>query len=295
MGAVEEQMIKLRDTFFALAAWLPFLIALLFFAVPLLMWILSLHPLSTKYGYVLAIYFALVGRTLLISAASALLALLGGSATACIAVFSSRKTMSFLTLMMTVPLLMGFVARNYAWVGLLSQFAGNTHWILVATISRALLYRWLGVVLVMGTVFIPFCYFITLQGFALLSHDMLEAARTLGATGPTIFWNVILPNIRRALFIAYSLSLILAVGYFITPALIGGGNFEFMGNGVLRLLNDLGFTAEASLLALLLLLTVLLPLITVAWWVFIAKKRKEKAALTGVIESSLGRVASRAN
>ena len=115
--------------------------------------------------------------------------------------------------------------------------------------------------MVMATVFTPFCYFIVLQGLSALAIEPLQAARTLGASDRTIFWRVVLPSLRPAQIIAFLLSTILAVGYFITPRLIGGGNVQFVGNVVEALLDDIGSVFDASLLAFLLFVSVLAGLV----------------------------------
>jgi ABC-type spermidine/putrescine transport system permease subunit I len=253
---------RLSQLSFGFLPWLLVLTSLAFGALPFVLWLVTIASSFLRPGLfngVFSLYLSLLPRTLWLSAAAALFATISGSAVAFVAVSGSRKQRDFLTVIMTLPLLMGFIARNYAWVGILSELVGETRILFLSTIARALLYRPAGIVVVMTTVFIPICYFVELRGLDGLSKEALQAARTLGATDAVIFWRLVLPVTRNTHLAAFILALSLAVGYFITPQLIGGGNYPFVGNGVIMFF-DLGRPADASLLALLLGVTVVVVL-----------------------------------
>jgi ABC-type spermidine/putrescine transport system permease subunit I len=276
-------MRKLAKLVVSTAAWGLIVSVGLFYVVPLIIWCISLARGSAGAHSpgvdVFALYWSLIGQTITLSVAAALAAVICGSATALVAVSGHGRTRELLTAAMTVPLLMGFIARNYAWVGLLSQFAGETRVLFLSSLSRALLYKQLGIVVVMGTVFVPFCYFMVLQELTGLSPVPLQAARTMGASDATIFWRIILPSIRGSQRNAFMLSVVLGVGYFITPQLIGGGNFQFVGNGVLVLLDRFGLTVDASLLGLLLFLTVMVPVGLTGLAIYLKKRQKKQEQL----------------
>jgi putative spermidine/putrescine transport system permease protein len=167
---------------------------------------------------------------------------------------------------MMVPLLTGFVARNYSWVGLLTAI--GSHRTPLSPLGELLDSR-AGIVTVMAVVFVPFVYFIVSEAASHLSPPLYEASRTLGATDARAFFVITLPLLLPATLLAFALSTILGLGYFVTPHLIGGGNFPFVANGVLSRL-DLGDAQGAALLGLYLLATVFilagLVAIVRAWW-----------------------------
>ena len=248
-----------------ISSWSLCIAASLLCFAPLLVWsfVLLRHPSSVSFSYVSGLYFSLARNTFVLSFVAALIAVIFGTAIACIATSQTRRFRDCITIGMTIPLLMGFIVRNYAWVGLLSQFSREYRYGWISQISNLLLYRVAGVILVMAIVFTPLCYFLVLHGLDSLSPVSLQAARTLGATDARIFFAVVLPSIRRSQGLAFLASSVLAIGYFITPQLIGGGNFQFIGNGILTVLNDLGQPANASLLALMLLGTVVVVVLVV--------------------------------
>src|ERR1039458_5449011 len=146
---MEEQVRKLSNLITRTAPCALLLSAVLFYAAPLVIWLISVAADSAARHSpgidVLGVYRSLIGTTLLLSIAGASLALILGSSTALFAVSGTKRTRELLTLAMTVPLLMGFIAWNYAWVGLLSQFAGQSHVFALTPIAQALLYRRLGI------------------------------------------------------------------------------------------------------------------------------------------------------
>jgi len=226
-------------------------------------------PANHSRVHVSRIYLAQIGTTLSMSLGSAIGAALLGGCVAFLAAFSRPRTTRMLAFFMTLPLLVGFVARNYSWIGLLSHFYAGP----LAFIGR-LQDSAVGVLVVMSVVFTPFAYFIISQGTMRLQPEYFASARTLGATDARAFCVIALPLVLPSVGIAIGTTFILGLGYFITPQLIGGGNVPFIGNGVVRLLNDLGDVAAASRLAIALLLTVLLPIALVAVVVYVRGRRK---------------------
>lgn len=243
----------------------PLLVTVLCYLVPLAVWGWSLR--NEKPGEpVLPMYQSQIGDTAVISMESAALAATMGAAVACLARFSSRRTANILTFAMMVPLLTGFVARNYSWVGLLT-YVGT--WPPPLSQIGGLLDSRGGVIVVMGVVFVPFAYFIVSQASTHLSPQLYEASRTLGASDTRAFFVLTLPLLLPAVILAFALSSILGFGYFVTPQLIGGGNFPFLGNGVLSRL-DLGDRPGAALLGVCLLVTVFasagIVAVVATWW-----------------------------
>lgn len=254
----------------------PLVVCCVLYILPLATWLLKL-PANASQVHVSRIYLAQIGTTMAMSFASALGAAVMGSSVACLAAFSSPRKAKTLAFFMTLPLLVGFVARNYSWTGLLSHFHGGPF----GFIGR-LQDSGAGVVLVMSIVFTPFAYFIVSQRALRLQPEYFAVARTLGATDERAFLVITLPLLLPGFGLAVGTAFILGIGYFVTPQLIGGGNFPFIGNGVIRLLNDVGNVAAASRLALALLLTVLSLVVCVASFMALWYRRKVNRARTAV-------------
>lgn len=273
-----QWILRLRSWAAKLPATWPLVICVFLYILPLATWLANL-PAKPSEISVTRVYLAQIQVTLWMSLASAIGAAVLGGTVACHAAFAPRRTAKTLAFVMTLPLLIGFVARNYSWTGLLSHFYTGP----LAFIGR-LQDSALGVIIVMSIVFTPFAFFIVSQGALRLQPEYFAAARTLGATDLRACLVITAPLIFPSVSIAIGMTFILGLGYFITPQLIGGGNYPFIGNGVLRLLNDLGDVTAASQLALALLLTVLIPmslivLLGAAWRIGRRRRQFERAEL----------------
>ncbi len=242
---------------------LTFVLAvLLLYSVPIAFWLLSADFTGSDAARAGVLYASLLSDTVAISIGASLIALLLGGSTALLYAFSGRRMRSLLRFCMTLPLIIGFLARNYAWLGFLSYLSGRASTLPGGMLlGNFLLYEQSGVVLVMATVFIPFVFFIVLEGVGAVKREHFEAARTLGASDTRSFLAITLAIPARSYVSGFFIAAVLSLGYFVTPAMIGGGKQDFIGNGVITLLHTLGDSGAASVLALYLLLTALIPVL----------------------------------
>jgi ABC-type spermidine/putrescine transport system permease subunit I len=167
--------------------------------------------------------------------------------------------------MMLVPMIMGLLARNYSWIGMLSeqQALSHTEWPLLANIQ--LLYTPFSVYVVMSCIFVPIAFFVLVQSVAAVSQYHIDAARTLGLPDWKILFRVVLPLTYRGAALAFGLILALSTGYFITPQMIGGGKVDFISNAILISVNQ-GRFGQASMLAVLFLLVMAIPAALITWF-----------------------------
>lgn len=257
----------------AVAALTPCAIIVLLMVVPLSYWSASI--IGRDDAAVVpphAIFWSVFPRTAALSALAAGTAIVLGGSVAFLYVFSAPTAQRWMTLMMVVPLLVGYLARNYSWLGLLSAISNQQTSAPFQALGNMLLYSSVGVVVVTATVFVPFAFFLTLQGFSAIRDELLASARTLGCSAWTSVRVVIAPLVARQFAVAFGLCFVLALGYFVTPQMIGGGNHNFVGNESLRLLAKPGDVTAASWVALDLFLSSLLPITLIVW--YSAKRRK---------------------
>lgn len=250
------------------------LIVAVLYVLPVMAWAMSLFSTTQKGGVLplTGLLSALLPYTVQTSSLAAVLAVILGSAIALLHHFSPRLVQRVLQVVMTIPLIVGFLARNYSWIGLLSWSRDPSRFQKWIGLAESPLYSKQGVLLVLATVFIPFAYFIVLQGLSSLRFEQFEAGRTLGVPDGRLFLVIALPVALRSIMLALGLTFVLAVGYFVTPRMIGGGQHEFIGNGVVRMLS-LGETETASMLAAYLFLTAALPMVAIL--IFTIRRRAQ--------------------
>jgi multiple sugar transport system permease protein len=74
---------------------------------------------------------------------------------------------------------------------------------------------------------IPFCMILFLTGLTGINPEIIEAGRLEGARGWTLLWHVVLPQLRPATFMAFTLTIIGALRSFdLISVMTGGGPFD---------------------------------------------------------------------
>ncbi|MFN7024788.1 MAG: ABC transporter permease [Pseudorhizobium sp.] len=164
-----------------------------------------------------------------------------------------------------VPLWTSVLIRSYAWIVLLQrngivnellQGVGITHEPL------KLLYTQGAVVLAMTHVLLPFAILPIHSTLRMLSPDLHRAAANLGAGPLRTFVSVTLPLSLPGVFAAAILCFVLALGFYITPALVGGPGSMLMATLIgqqTTVVLDWPFAAALS--CVLLTITLLLVLV----------------------------------
>ena len=92
-----------------------------------------------------------------------------------------------------------------------------------------------------------------------IDSALVRAARVLGANPVQAFSRVVLPLSMDGLLTAFSIVFMMAMGFFITPALLGGRTDMLLANLIEQQVGELKWGFAAAL-ALVLLVTTLLAL-----------------------------------
>jgi ABC-type spermidine/putrescine transport system permease subunit I len=124
-----------------------------------------------------------------------------------------------------IPFWTSVLARSLAWVILLGKRGIINEWLVGSGLVAAplpLLFNSLGVQIGMIHVLLPFMV-LPIWSILMRQDKALQlAARSLGASPARAFIHVVLPLSLPGLFAGCILVFMLAVGFFITPALLGG-------------------------------------------------------------------------
>lgn len=125
-----------------------------------------------------------------------------------------------------IPFWISVLTRAFGWVALLSNRGLINTWLTqLGVISEPLtmVRNEFGVVLGMAHFLIPFAVFPIASSMRNLDARVLLAARGMGATPRRVFWQVYLPMTGAGILGAAILTFVFALGFFITPAILGGG------------------------------------------------------------------------
>ncbi|MBI5720594.1 MAG: ABC transporter permease [Burkholderiales bacterium] len=202
------------------------------------------------------VYLDVLGRTLGISAAVTVLCLVLGFPVAVLLTQVQGRAAEWLMALVMLPFWTSLLVRTAAWVVLL-QREGLINSLLVrlglVTEPLALIYNRTGVLVAMTHVLLPF---MILPVYAVLKDippNYLRAAASLGAPPLSAFWRVYLPLAAPGVAGGALMVFILALGYYITPALVGGGGDQMLSYFIARYTAETGNWGLAAALGLVLL------------------------------------------
>lgn len=141
------------------------------------------------------------------------------------------KTSNLLMIMVLLPFWTSLLVRTTAWVVLL-QKEGVVNSVLMYTglidDPMNLIFNRLGVVIAMTHILLPFMILPLYSVMRQIPPSYVRAARSLGAGPFMAFWRIYFPQSLAGISAGVLLVFILAIGYYITPALVGGAGDQMM-------------------------------------------------------------------
>ncbi|MGW1420562.1 ABC transporter permease [Bradyrhizobium manausense] len=212
-----------------------------------------------------AIYREIFARTFLISiSVTALCLILGFPVAYLLAALPSGRS-NLLMIFVLLPFWTSLLVRTCAWIVLLqSQGVVNDslHWLGIIDAPLRLIYNRFGVCVAMIHVLLPFMILPLYSSMKAISPAYMRAAASLGAPPLTAFLRIYLPQTLPGIGAGSLLVFILALGYYITPALVGGAADQMISYFIALYTTETANWGLASALgAVLLLATVLLALV----------------------------------
>lgn len=153
-----------------------------------------------------------------------LAALLGYPASYLIAQMPPRRR-SLLMSLVILPLMTNPVARTYAWLIILGRFGLINQVLLALGLTeepRRLLFNETAIVVGLLQLFLPLMILPLVSALENIPHEVVEAARSLGAGELTTFFRVIVPLSADGLVMGGTLVFTGAITAYVTPAILGG-------------------------------------------------------------------------
>ncbi|RWX81434.1 ABC transporter permease [Neorhizobium lilium] len=195
-------------------------------------------------------------RTARIAAAVTLAAFALGYPVALLMSRLSGRAALFVTACVLVPLWTSVLVRSYAWIVLLQTNGlvnGLLRWLGLTEGPLKLLYTEATVLVAMTHVLLPYMILPIYGALRAIPADYERAARNLGAGAVTSFITVTLPLSLPGIFAGCLIVFILSLGFYITPALVGGPETLMAATLISQQATELLDWPFASALSLLLL------------------------------------------
>lgn len=213
------------------------------------------------------IYVDLFIRTMWMSGLITLLCLLLGYPVAYLLAVLPMRQANLLMIMVLLPFWISMLVRTTTWIAILqSQGILNDVLVwsgLIEDASRLqLIYNKTGTIIAMTHILLPFMILPLYSVMKTIPPSYLRAARSLGATAFTAFRRVYFPQTLSGIGAGSILVFILSIGYYITPALVGGQSGRFITNFIAyHMQQSLNWGLAAAIGSLLLVAVVALYLL----------------------------------
>ena len=175
--------------------------------------------LHSSYAYSLQTTFEL---TFLVTAICALL----GYPLAYLIAQARQRTAAILLLFVLFPVWTSLLVRCYAWLVLLQRRGLVNTWLADAgliDLPLRLVHNFTGTTIGMVHIMLPFMVLPLYATMRAIDRDYVRAAANLGATPSQAFRHVYVPLSLPGLAAGIIIVFILCLGFYVTPALLGGG------------------------------------------------------------------------
>ena len=178
-----------------------------------------------------AVFIDIFGRTIMISFMVTLGTLVLGFPVAYLLATQPARTANILMILVLLPFWTSLLVRTTAWVVLLQTngIVNNTlMWLHLISEPLALIFNRGGTLIAMIHIQLPFTLLPIYSVMRTISPSHVRAARSLGAGPFEAFWRVYAPQTLPGVGAGCLLTFILSLGYYITPALVGGATDQMI-------------------------------------------------------------------
>ncbi|RID93684.1 ABC transporter permease [Gemmobacter lutimaris] len=203
------------------------------------------------------IYLWLFGKTFVLSAVITFLCLILAFPIAHLLATLPMAKSNLLMILVLLPFWTSLLVRTTSWIVLLQgQGVVNNILVSLGVIGDdgriTMIYNQTGTIIVMTHILLPFMVLPLYSVMRTIKPSYARAARSLGATSWTTFRRIYLPQTLPGIGAGALLVFILAVGYYITPALVGGADGQLISNLIQFHMSKSNWSLAAALSAMLL-------------------------------------------
>jgi len=179
------------------------------------------------------LYFQIFLKSAGIAGLSAAIACVLGYGAAYAIAAMPRSKQPMLLFFAVLPFWSNYLVRTYAWIVLLNReglIVNLARWLGYTDELPSMLYTEQAVVIGLVYNYLPFVILACYAPLSRLNPEITEASRDLGASAWTTFRRVTLPMTVPGIATGFVFVFVLSIGNFVTPALLGGGQFQMIGN-----------------------------------------------------------------
>ncbi len=178
------------------------------------------------------------------------------------------KYSNLLMICVLLPFWTSLLVRTASWMILLQQQGiVNDFFVMIGLVADdnrpEMMYNKVGTYVAMTQILLPFMVLPLYSVMKTISPSLMRAGKSLGGTPFVAFWKIYFPLTIPGIGAGCLLVFILAIGYYITPALVGGASGTLISNQIAYHMKTTLDWSFASAMGLMLLTGVL-----VVYWVY---------------------------
>jgi ABC-type spermidine/putrescine transport system permease subunit I len=146
-----------------------------------------------------------------------------------------RRAASLCLIAVMLPFWTSLLVRTYAWLVLLQRRGLINTWGMELGLwdePLALVHNLAGTLIGMVHIMLPFLVLPVLNSMRSIDMDCMKAAANLGASPTRAFWSVFFPMSLPGLFAGALLVFVICLGFYVTPAVLGGGKIVMVSNQI---------------------------------------------------------------
>jgi len=210
------------------------------------------------------IHLQLFVRTLKISVIVTIMGLLLGYPVAFLLSTLPARTSNLLLILVLLPFWTSLLVRTTAWIAMLqSQGVLNDLFVVFGLATDddrfSLIYNQTGTLIAMTHILLPFMILPLYSVMKTIPPTYVRAAKSMGASDWTAFWRVYFPQSIPGIGAGGILVFILAISFYITPALVGGEDGTMISNFIdFHMRSSLNWSLAAAMGAVLLTIVLFL-------------------------------------
>jgi putative spermidine/putrescine transport system permease protein len=214
------------------------------------------------------VYNLLWWRTILVSILVTIACLILAYPVAYLLATLPMRISNLLMICVLMPFWTSLLVRIVAWMIMLQQNGVVNDTLVAAGIISddnrlAMMYNFNGTIIVMTQILLPFMILPIYSVMKTIPPSLMKAAQNLGATPTLAFIRVYMPQTIPGIGAGCILVFIVAIGYYITPELVGGKDGRLIGNMVAyHMQRSLNWGLAAAMG------TILLGVILLFYWVY---------------------------
>lgn len=191
-------------------------------------------------------------RSLLVAAEVTIVSLLIAYPIAYFLAMRTRAPIARVVLLLfTVPFLVNYILRTFAWTFLLGRTGPINSALIGAGLVDGpldwLLFSDFAVLVGLVTSYMPFMIYPLWLSLAGIDRRLIEASWLLGANPRLTFWRVTLPLSMPGVFAAVIFGFVGSFGEAAVPTILGGVGYQLMGNTITSTLDVLNYPLAAAM------------------------------------------------